>query len=254
MYKLITQSTALLSIALLGRVPLSVSAPPCQDDPIYTFGRFTWINQNNEEVETIRDCEWLTQNPNAIQLRKSVWCGATWNLGVAIKDKCPETCGECDLGETGTIDPQDSSPSFSTYCWNTPQWYDAAGPEFSCKFYEEDDNCDTWGHGYANFGQTAKEACCACGGGNRQQCANVEGWYDSGGPSYSCAWYEINPHRCPTYGATYENFGMVAKDACCVCNGGTKLGQTRNLNGVDRSNMKKNLRKKNEVDPRRRDV
>jgi hypothetical protein len=47
-------------------------------------------------------------------------------------------------------------------------WYDEDGREFSCSlFYEERDadHCGDHGDEYANFGMTASQACCACGGG-----------------------------------------------------------------------------------------
>eukprot|EP00494_Astrolonche_serrata_P027890 UN28155 len=41
-------------------------------------------------------------------------------------------------------------------------------------------------------------------------------WYDSDGPDFDCTWYK-DESGCETYGNTFENFGMTASDACCVC-------------------------------------
>ena len=45
-------------------------------------------------------------------------------------------------------------------------WYDSYGATYNCGYYEEYDYCKDWGDGYTNFGMTANDACCACGGGN----------------------------------------------------------------------------------------
>ncbi|GFH52409.1 hypothetical protein CTEN210_08885 [Chaetoceros tenuissimus] len=43
-------------------------------------------------------------------------------------------------------------------------WYDKDGPIFNCEWYVPS-NCKTFGDSLENFGMTANEACCACGGG-----------------------------------------------------------------------------------------
>ena len=45
------------------------------------------------------------------------------------------------------------------------EWHDSGGSEYNCEWYSEDDNCETHGDAYEYDGYTAKEACCACGGG-----------------------------------------------------------------------------------------
>lgn len=42
-------------------------------------------------------------------------------------------------------------------------------------------------------------------------------WSDSFGDG--CSRYE--PNNCNIFGDSYENFGLVANEACCVCGGGT---------------------------------
>lgn len=48
-------------------------------------------------------------------------------------------------------------------------------------------------------------------------CHSVQGWYDSDGPYYDCAWYTENTNRCFWYGWGYRNFGHTANTACCAC-------------------------------------
>lgn len=45
------------------------------------------------------------------------------------------------------------------------KWHDADGPEYDCFFYATDSNCHDYGLRFSNFNMTAREACCACGGG-----------------------------------------------------------------------------------------
>jgi len=49
-----------------------------------------------------------------------------------------------------------------------------------------------------------------------------EPWYSSIGPSYNCAWYEYFSTTCGIIGNSYENFGLVAIEACCACGGGLR--------------------------------
>lgn len=50
-------------------------------------------------------------------------------------------------------------------CSNSPRgWYDSDGPSYDCAWYAQGNNCQRYGSGYRNFGRTANEACCACGG------------------------------------------------------------------------------------------
>lgn len=45
------------------------------------------------------------------------------------------------------------------------------------------------------------------------------GWYDSDGPNYNCTWY-AKGSNCERYGDQFENGGLTANEACCVCGGG----------------------------------
>ena len=43
--------------------------------------------------------------------------------------------------------------------------HDSDGPVYNCEWYSSGNNCLSYGDGFTNFGMTANEACCACGGG-----------------------------------------------------------------------------------------
>lgn len=135
----------------------------------------------------------------------------------------------------------------SSTCSNVPLWHDADGPTYDCDWYAKEGNCAAYGNSYAFAGYTAKQACCACGGGGA--CSDRPGWYgqwyDKDGPTYNCAWYAQDPsRRCSQFGGSRDNFGYTANEACCICGGGgagtidalviytTKAKKTE-ANGVD---------------------
>jgi len=47
---------------------------------------------------------------------------------------------------------------------NPAGWYDSDGPVYDCDWYANG-QCAALGNGYENFGATANQACCGCGGG-----------------------------------------------------------------------------------------
>ena len=49
---------------------------------------------------------------------------------------------------------------------------------------------------------------------------NGSPWNDADGAVYSCVWYGATSSRCPNYGSSYANEGLVANQACCACGGG----------------------------------
>lgn len=55
-------------------------------------------------------------------------------------------------------------------CADSPLgWYDSDGLAYNCGWYSSGTNCNSFGDDYANpdfGGKTAKQACCACGGGD----------------------------------------------------------------------------------------
>lgn len=187
----------------------------CNDDPFYTFGRIRWKNKQGKVVFTKRTCAWLTRkNPSA---RKAKWCNHIHNFGVNVGDKCPVTCGKC---------PPIGLPDRSKCQDNPKGWKDLDGRD--CEFYAQGENCQTF-FGRDRSGKTAKDVCCACGGG----CADIEvfpedsnvqiPWHDSLGETYDCEWYGRRKRTCDIFGTSYRNHGYVAQKACCVCGGGNKF-------------------------------
>jgi hypothetical protein len=68
---------------------------------------------------------------------------------------------------TPTAKPSSSPSSVPTLeCFDVNNWYDSDGPGFDCTWYSAKDYCTNYGHLYENFGKTANEACCICGGGS----------------------------------------------------------------------------------------
>jgi hypothetical protein len=51
-------------------------------------------------------------------------------------------------------------------CDSVEGWYDSDGPTYDCDWYDMSDNCLVHGNAFSNFGFTAREACCSCGGGD----------------------------------------------------------------------------------------
>jgi len=52
-------------------------------------------------------------------------------------------------------------------------------------------------------------------------------WVDNYGNGYGCDWYALDAERFCTYDdAHYTNYGFVAKQACCVCGGGSCIEPT----------------------------
>lgn len=153
----LTNATFLI-LTLFSIVPRSASIP-CRDDPGYTFG--TYPTGNNGQRIT-RTCAWLTQGSSQTQdQRKANWCRRQWLYNV-IENKCPEACDKCNPGirpNCVNLSPRDTSPGYPI------DWNDRYGPQFNCAYYASGDNCFIFGNGFANYGWTAKQACCACGGG-----------------------------------------------------------------------------------------
>ena len=133
-------------------------------------------------------------------------------------------------------------------CNDLPEgWHDGDGPPYNCGWYGQQGRCAAYGNDYRNFGATANQACCGCGGGRVESptsasltseptvspfiapvvpgplievCNDLpEGWHDGDGPPYNCGWYG-QQGRCALYGNDYRNFNATANQACCGCGGG----------------------------------
>jgi len=66
------------------------------------------------------------------------------------------------------------TPSPTIPCVNTPpNWHDKDGTTYNCDWYGQEENCVNYGNLYVNYGKTANQACCDCGGGNRQEVSST---------------------------------------------------------------------------------
>lgn len=71
----------------------------------------------------------------------------------------------CKKKKPGPPTPSPPTPS-PTSCVDSPEnWHDIDGPEYNCAWYAQGNNCNDYGDLFENFGSTANEACCVCGGG-----------------------------------------------------------------------------------------
>jgi hypothetical protein len=75
--------------------------------------------------------------------------------------------GDCVIQDCDSIctasDGAEGDAGGGEQCVDVPGWYDSDGDD--CNFYAEDNNCQLYGSGFENFGYTANQACCVCGGG-----------------------------------------------------------------------------------------
>jgi len=74
----------------------------------------------------------------------------------------------CDDGPNPpSPNPPTSSPPTPSCIDNPDNWYDSRGENFNCDWYaDRPRRCTRVGDIYENFGKTASEACCVCGGGS----------------------------------------------------------------------------------------
>ena len=99
----------------------------------------------------------------------------TWIRSTICNDVGSEKPGFCETSTTApTASPPTAtspvaSPPTSNSCTDTPGWHDSDGEVFDCEWYGDktinSERCSDYGYWYENEGQTATEACCACGGG-----------------------------------------------------------------------------------------
>eukprot|EP00591_Stephanopyxis_turris_P010101 CAMPEP_0195510034 /NCGR_PEP_ID=MMETSP0794_2-20130614/2796_1 /TAXON_ID=515487 /ORGANISM="Stephanopyxis turris, Strain CCMP 815" /LENGTH=888 /DNA_ID=CAMNT_0040637381 /DNA_START=33 /DNA_END=2699 /DNA_ORIENTATION=+ len=129
--------------------------PPCKDDPS------DWYDADGPSF----DCEWYSEGSNCQYGGDEQFS----NFGMVANEACC-ACGGGVL-ESGTYSPTltpspTSEPSNARPCQDDPPgWHDIFGSDYNCEWYDNGTNCEEHGDGYANFGVTAKRACCACGGG-----------------------------------------------------------------------------------------
>jgi len=61
-----------------------------------------------------------------------------------------------------------AAPTNPAPCSDDPKdWHDADGAKYNCAWYAQARNCAVYGDQFERNGNTANEACCACGGGAR---------------------------------------------------------------------------------------
>ena len=73
---------------------------------------------------------------------------STIEVYTSMREKCPTSTQQCSDKSVENL-----------------AWHDSDGADFNCQWYALGNNCAESGDSYANFGMTAKEACCACDGG-----------------------------------------------------------------------------------------
>lgn len=123
------------------------------------------------------------------------------------------TMSPINPGSSLTPTSTESLPPTGSVCVDTGGWYDSGGPFYDCDWYNKSDNCVRYGNFFENYGETAKEACCTCGGGsNSGDCVDIKDWFDSGGRQFTCAWYGSR-NLCSIYGSSFENCGHTANSA-----------------------------------------
>ena len=211
-------------------------APPCTDNP---------EGWNDIDGPTY-NCAWYAQGTNC-----ATYGDSFANNGITANMACCVCGGGAPDGPPATATPTASptasptqTPTPPPTCGDEPQWHDSDGITFNCEWYAQKTNCAVYGDNYENNGKTANAACCVCGGGldtpsptagptiattaeptvsptaATTQCTdNPDGWFDSDGSVYNCAWYAQGTN-CADYGDSYANNGVTANMACCVCGGG----------------------------------
>ena len=192
------------------------------------------------------------------------------NFGKSAKQACCICNGGDHVSEIPTTLPSPSPsifPSISTIpsiskspsdapsvCRDESGWIDSKGD--GCDTYDENSYyCQLYNGQYKNFGKTANEACCICGGGDHKSaiaigvpsgspsvsvpptaspkptdiatvCRDDPGWTDS---FYDgCDVFDSKPYFCNWYAGAYINFGKSCSEACCICGGGDHIPELTN--------------------------
>lgn len=95
-----------------------------------------------KENGNLKSCTWVRRKDTVARCNK-----------IDVETVCRETCASTECPNS---------------CVNSPEnWYDSDGETFNCEWYAQDNNCAAYGDMFENFGKTANEACCVCGGGDR---------------------------------------------------------------------------------------
>uniref|UniRef100_A0A7S2KW41 Uncharacterized protein n=1 Tax=Leptocylindrus danicus TaxID=163516 RepID=A0A7S2KW41_9STRA len=189
-----------------------------------------------------------------------VWNGAIRYSFLKLTDKpsiSPSISLAPSVSNAPTMEPTISAePSISAKptksCADVPNWHDRH--DDGCDWYDADINrCATYGdHHGGLFNMTANQACCVCGGGDHRmpsaaptvtaaptitaqptgECTNhnswgieeIEmhcGWFEDDDPLYYF-YMDDGDTRCDMFGFMSDENNVPAREACCVCGGGTK--------------------------------
>eukprot|EP00980_Cylindrotheca_fusiformis_P003493 scaffold781_cov132-Cylindrotheca_fusiformis.AAC.12 len=203
-----------------------VADPRCIDFPSY--------------IDSYGDgCDWYQYNDVPGCPRYGQATGATAEYrNSSARDACCYCGGGEYLDPTAAPTKQTNSPTaFSSpeNCVDIPGWMDSYGEGCDSYMQREVLGCPLNGTqtGGTKFnGTTANEACCHCGGGESYatdaptpieidpDCQNLEAWTDF--ENDDCDWYRLfDSPGCPEHGDTKGNSGISAKEACCICGGGS---------------------------------
>eukprot|EP00979_Chaetoceros_neogracilis_P011724 scaffold2958_cov177-Chaetoceros_neogracile.AAC.1 len=109
----------------------------CADDPL---GWYDIVGDN---------CAWYAEGNRCASYGDSYE-----NFGTTANVAC------CTCQQDNNNDDDSSS------CSDTMEgWYDIDGATYNCAWYSYSNYCEAYGDSYDNFGLTANENCCVCGGG-----------------------------------------------------------------------------------------
>ena len=181
-----------------------------------------------------------TVRPSAVPTRSRIPSPNPSSEPTVVRSSIPSVTKSNSPSSAPSIDCVDDPPG----------WYDGDGSGYTCPWYAAGDRCDAFGNISSNFGHTASEACCACGGGvsridndrpsaeptvvrsstpsiAKSNCVDdPPGWHDGDGTGYTCIWYaaeDTAEDRCNLFGNQAPNFGHTASEACCACGGGVSM-------------------------------
>ena len=92
----------------------------------------------------------------------------------------------------------------------------------SSRFYHGDDTTTTTANAATTSAATTSTVTTTGSAATTSDaCQDVEGWFDSKGPSHDCDFYQAEGEAyCTQTGDMYGNLGLTAKKACCACGGG----------------------------------
>jgi hypothetical protein len=83
------------------------SCGQCEDDSSFTYGGYTL----NDKTVT-RNCAWILENPDKIEVRKKNWCNRDYEDGPIVNSMCPFACGICVVSpDIPTLAPDTNTTS-----------------------------------------------------------------------------------------------------------------------------------------------